>query len=69
METKVKTFVYGLCNGLTDTMKGLDEAVAELGDIDILDINDMLVNQGFSRGNGPQIMRRVIYKCKKHEER
>lgn len=58
----VKTFVVGTVNGVTSSFEKLDRHVNELGDIEIIDVNDTLYPGELEKNNIPMIARRVVYK-------
>jgi hypothetical protein len=65
---KVKTFVVGLAGGVEVALKKLDEEVARLGDVEILDVQDTLYPNMHEIQDtsvyDPCLARRVIYKAK-----
>jgi hypothetical protein len=62
---KVKSFVVGTVNGLLESIRILDEFVAELGEsgeVTIVDLKDSLYCNPRIDGGDPRIVRVVIYK-------
>lgn len=65
---KVITFVVGLAGGIAASLKKLDDEVARLGDVEILDVNDTLYPRMHeiqaTSDYDTHLARRVIYKTK-----
>jgi hypothetical protein len=64
---KVKTFVIGTINGVSDTFKKLDDLVNELECAEIIEINDTLYPADIQENRVPTIARRVIYEPTKEQ--
>ena len=62
---KVKTFTMGLANGYSDAFARLDELVAGLGEVTIIDVVDTFYPAMYDIDSAPAfgqtIARRVIY--------
>jgi len=67
IEMKVRSFVAGTANGITDSMRWLDKSVSDLGPLKIHSVTDTFLEDKelkFSSGGpapGPRIVRVVVF--------